>query len=310
MNSIGIIGLGKMGGAIAGRLTQAGLKVFGYDPNSENCALAQRDGVIIEQSIQSLAQKNAIIWLMVPAGKIVDHVLDELDPFLNNHIIVDGGNSLFIDSIARANKLAKKNNAFIDCGTSGGVHGRENGFCLMIGGSQAAFDQLIPFLEILAAPNGYAYIGSSGAGHYVKMVHNGIEYALMQAYAQGLHLIHEGFFKHEQLDLEKITNLWNSGSVIRSWLLELTNNIFKKQGIDLMDISGKVAESGMGLWTIKEAHNHTISVSLIEESLRIRHESQKNGGDYSTKLVALMRNQFGGHTFEKITPQEKNSEDN
>ena len=146
MKTIGIIGLGKMGGAIAWRLIQAGITTIGYDPNSENCAQAQKDGVVIEESIQAIAQKSSIIWLMVPAGKIIDHILKELEPYLHCHIIVDGGNSLFTDSIARAQALAKKNIAFIDCGTSGGIHGRKNGFCLMVGGSKAAFEQLIPFL--------------------------------------------------------------------------------------------------------------------------------------------------------------------
>jgi 6-phosphogluconate dehydrogenase len=298
MRKIGIIGLGKMGNGIGYRLIKAGFCVFGYDPNPDNSKKASDEGIILCQSNQEVAQKSDVIWLLVPAGTLIDTIIESIQTISVNKIIVDAGNSLFSDSIKRHHALQKQNIAFIDCGTSGGVHGKKNGFCLMIGGDNQAFKQINDQCNAIAKTDGCAYIGPSGSGHYVKMIHNGIEYALMQAYAEGLHLIHEGHFKNENLDLEKITNVWNNGSVIRSWLLELTNDIFQKHGQTLEYISGSVKESGMGLWTIKEGEKFHIPVTLIKDAFDIRKESQISGGNYGTKLVALMRNQFGGHSFE------------
>lgn len=298
VKNVGIIGLGRMGAAIAHRLVRAEYVVYGYDINESLCAAAKDDGVMIVPAIKELAEKSDVIWLMVPAGTIVDAVIAELIPHSKGKSIVDGGNSFFKDSIARAQLLSQHGISFVDCGTSGGIHGKEHGFCLMVGGEGHIVSQLQPLLNALAFVGGFAHVGPIGAGHYIKMVHNGIEYALMQAYGQGLHLIHEGHFKADQLDLAKITELWNHGSVIRSWLLELINNSFKEHGQLLTHISGSVAESGMGLWTTQEAREHHVSVSLIKEALQIRYDSQQNGGDYSTKLVALMRNQFGGHVYQ------------
>jgi 6-phosphogluconate dehydrogenase len=184
------------------------------------------------------------------------------------------------------------------------VHGRESGFCLMIGGQESTYTALTHLWHAVAAPQGYAYVGPSGAGHYVKMVHNGIEYALLQAYAEGFHLLKDGSFANTPLDLEKITALWNTSSVIRSWILELTQNIFHEHGQNLDEFSGFVAESGMGKWTVSEAVSHHIPATLIKDALDIRYQSQKDGGNYATKLVALMRNQFGAHSVKKIREQE------
>lgn len=298
MKKIGIIGLGKMGSAIGYRLVKAGFDVFGYDPNNQNCKAASDEGIIVCTSNQDVAQKSDVIWLLVPAGTLVDFIIESIQNNCVNKVIIDAGNSLFSDSIKRYHQLKNLNINFIDCGTSGGINGKNNGFCLMIGGDKQIFEQLQDQCKAIACVDGYAHIGTSGSGHYVKMVHNGIEYALMQAYAEGLHLIHEGHFKNETLNLSKITNVWNNGSVIRSWLLELTNNIFVTHGQTLESISGSVKESGMGLWTIKDAQKHHIPVTLIKDSFDIRKKSQISGGNYGTKLVALMRNQFGGHTFE------------
>jgi 6-phosphogluconate dehydrogenase len=298
MKKIGIIGLGKMGNGIGYRLVKAGFQVFGYDLDTQNCKNASEQGIILCQSNQEVAQKSDVIWLLVPAGKLIDTIIESIQSFCINKIIIDAGNSLFSDSIKRYHALQKQNISFVDCGTSGGVHGKKNGFCLMTGGNKESFEQLKDQYKAIACVDGYAYIGAPGAGHYVKMIHNGIEYALMQAYAEGLHLIHKGQFKNESLDLSQITNLWNNGSVIRSWLLELTHSIFEQQGQTLESISGSVKESGMGLWTIQEAEKYGIPVTLIKDAFDIRKESQISGGNYGTKLVALMRNQFGGHTFE------------
>lgn len=304
MKKIGIIGLGKMGSGIGSRLVNAGFTVLGHDLDPKNCKNASAQGIVVCQSNQEVAQKSDVIWLLVPAGNLIDIIIESIQDVCNNKIIIDAGNSLFSDSIRRQKTLQQKNIAFIDCGTSGGVHGSKNGFCLMIGGEKKYFDLIQDQCKAIAQHNGYAYIGPSGSGHYVKMVHNGIEYALMQAYAQGLHLIHEGHFKNENLDLLQITNLWNNGSIIRSWLLELTHAIFTNHGQNLESISGSVKESGMGLWTIQEAEKNHIPVTLIKEAFDIRKESQISGGNYATKLVSLMRNQFGGHTFERNNAHE------
>ncbi|HEX4069402.1 MAG TPA: NAD(P)-binding domain-containing protein, partial [Candidatus Babeliales bacterium] len=202
--NIAIIGLGKMGESLAYRAIQGGFSVFGFDVNAESCAAAAQDGVQIVASMDDFAHKNIhVFWLMVPQGELVDKVIAQLQPVLKNgDIIIDGGNSKFSDSMRRAQDLALRHIYFIDCGTSGGIHGRENGFCLMVGGDKKAYDLIEPLLKAVATPDGYAYVGSSGAGHFVKMVHNGIEYGILQAYAEGFHVLKDGQFKDEHLDLE------------------------------------------------------------------------------------------------------------
>jgi len=299
INTIGIIGLGKMGYGIGYRLVKAGFTVLGYDPNTANSQEATQIGIKICKSNEELAKQVSTIWLFVPSGTLVDTILKSIIPFCNqNSIIVDGGNSFFQDSIRRHNLLKNYHIEFIDCGTSGGIHGKENGFCLMIGGNQSTFKIIKKQCVAIATKNGYAYLGTTGSGHYVKMVHNGIEYALMQSYAEGLQILQKGHFK-DTLSLIEITKLWNHGSVIRSWLLELTTKIFENHNQSLETINGSVDESGMGLWTVNEAQNNKLPVPLIEKALQIRKESQISGGDYSTKIVALMRNQFGGHAYKK-----------
>lgn len=298
--NIGIIGLGRMGGGIAERIARAGHAVFGFDLDVTNSALAQKHGVTITQSLEAIAKSAEIIWLMVPPGKPVDDVLDQLMPHIRStHIIIDGGNSNFKDSIRRAQTIDATGASYLDCGTSGGLHGKEIGYCLMVGGERRAYDTVEPFLRLIATPHGIAHVGPSGAGHYVKMVHNGIEYALLQGYAEGFQLLKEGTFKDAPLDLEEISKLWNHGSIIRSYLLELAHNVYKKDQ-DFTQVSGEIAEGGTGKWTVQEAHEHAIPVPLIEQSLAIRAESRKTGGNYATKLVALLRNQFGGHAVKKI----------
>lgn len=297
--NVGIIGLGRMGEALAYRAIKGGFKVFGFDPNASACATAAHSGVHIVENINNFADQDIhIFWLMIPQGNLIDKVIEQLRGIVQQgDIIVDGGNSKFSDSIRRAHELAKDAIHFIDCGTSGGIHGREHGFCLMIGGNKNAYATIEPLLKVIAARDGYAYLGSSGAGHYVKMIHNGIEYGVLQAYAEGFHVLKDGLFKNE-LDLEKIALLWNHGSVIRSWILDLIYEIMKEDQ-KLEHINGNIASTGMGLWTVEQAHKSDIPVPVIEESLKVRAWSEKTGGNYATKMVAMLRNKFGGHT---VTP--------
>jgi 6-phosphogluconate dehydrogenase len=300
--NIAIIGLGKMGEALAYRATKAGNTVYGFDvhQSSDFVHSIQNIGVTFVNSINDFSHYNIdFFWLMVPQGILVDTVIAQLNIFMKaGSIIVDGGNSKFTDSMRRAQELIIHNIFFLDCGTSGGVHGRENGFCLMVGGDKSAYDKIASALCSVAVTDGCEYVGASGAGHYVKMVHNGIEYGLLQAYAEGFDLLKNGEFKNQYLDLEKIAYLWNHGSVIRSWILELVYEIMKEDQ-DLKNILGKVAATGMGEWTVERAHISKISVSVIEQALKVRIDSEKDGGNYATKIVAMLRNKFGGHAVTK-----------
>lgn len=297
---IGIIGLGRMGAAIAERALRGGHDVVGYDVNQETCKQAQEQGVSLAASIEDVAKTTDVIWLMIPAGSLVDATLTTLVPCMKaGTIVVDGGNCNYQDSMRRAKMLAQKNIFFLDCGTSGGLQGRELGFSLMVGGDRAAYEKVLPLFMSIAAKDGVEHVGPSGAGHYVKMVHNGIEYALLQAYAEGFHLIKEGSFKDAHLNLEAISRVWNNGAVIRSWILTLADDIFERDQ-NFSNISGAIEESGTGRWTVEEAHKNNIPVRVIEESLTIREWSRKTGGNYATKLVALLRHAFGGHAVKKI----------
>lgn len=294
---IGVIGLGKMGRAIAYRLSQAGHTVFGFDVNKQTCSQAEKNNIICVSTYKELAQLVDSMWLMVPAGIIVDTVLKEVEPYLQKEtIIIDGGNSKFSDSIKRAEKLQKNGISFLDCGTSGGLQAEKLGFSLMVGGDYQVFKRAEPIFKAIAAPQGYGYMGPSGAGHYVKMIHNGIEYALLQAYAEGFHLLKDGRYK--DLDLALIAQVWLHGSVIRSWILELAYKILQ-QDQEFKNISGEIGGGSTGQWTVDEAHEQNIPIRLIEESLDIRKESHITGGNFATKLVALLREQFGGHEVKK-----------
>lgn len=291
---LAVIGLGRMGAAIAARAQAAGYCVLGFDPNVQIQKECEQKGIQVYESLQELAKEADVIWLMVPAGAVVDQTIDALHATLKKGaIIIDGGNSNFADSVKRAQKLQLQGISFLDCGTSGGIHGQKDGFCLMVGGDYAAYLKVEPLLKVIATKDGVAYLGKSGAGHYVKMIHNGIEYGMLQAYAEGFHLLREGSYK--DLDLHKIARLWQHGAVIRSWLLELTENVFI-QDQNLADIDGKIQEGGTGLWTVQNAHENKIPVPVIEKSLEVRKESRVSGGNYATKLIQMIRNAFGGHT--------------
>jgi 6-phosphogluconate dehydrogenase len=298
--NVGVIGLGKMGNAIAYRLVQAGHTVYGFDPYDEAKLEAEKAGVMVASTVSDVAKEARVIWLLVPAGEPVDNVIAELLPHLHpGDIIVDGGNSKYTDSIRRATQLKTNDIIFLDCGTSGGVHGRTNGFCLMFGGDKAAYASLASLCEAVAAPNGVGHVGPSGAGHYVKMIHNGIEYGLLQAYAEGFQIIHEGTFEEQALDLQEVTRIWCNGSVIRSFLLDLAHGVFT-QDQALTNINGEIKEGGTGKWTLEEARTNNIPVPVLDASLRVRSWSRDTGGNYATKVVQMLRHAFGGHPIKKI----------
>lgn len=297
---IGIVGLGRMGAAIVYRLVSAGHEVVGFDLDLGARQTVVGYGAQVSDTLVGMISQVSIIWLMVPAGAITHATFSQiLESAQAGTIIIDGGNSYYEDSMKHAHMAQEKQMFFLDCGTSGGVRGRESGFCLMVGGDKGAYEKVYPLLQAIAAPAGTSLVGPSGAGHYVKMVHNGIEYALLQSYAEGFQVIREGSFKDQSLNLEELSRLWSVSSVIRSFILELTHDIFKED-YSLEDVSGEVAESGMGLWTVQEADKHAIPVPMIDEALKIRAWSRETGGNYATKVVALLRNKFGGHAFTKI----------
>ncbi|TET35761.1 decarboxylating 6-phosphogluconate dehydrogenase [Candidatus Dependentiae bacterium] len=296
--NIGIVGLGKMGNAIAFRLLEAGHNVIGYDRGEEPQKLAGQMGVTLADDLADLAKQTRVIWLMIPISA-VDAVVDELKPHLKaNDIIIDGGNSYYEDSMRRAKAVATDGIIFLDCGTSGGIAGRLGGFCLMVGGDEAAYTKIHSLLVAIAAPGGLGHVGPSGTGHYVKMIHNGIEYGLLQAYAEGFQIIKEGTFKKMGLDLEEISRIWNEGSIIRSFLLGLAHEVFE-EGQALSDVSGEIAEGGTGKWTVQEAKKHHLSVPVIENALKVRAWSRESGGDYATKVIAMLRHKFGGHEVKR-----------
>lgn len=297
--NFGIIGLGRMGNAIVRRALEGGHSVVAFDLDTTLRKLAADLGAQSVESVAEVVQKARILWLMVPAGEIVDTVIAQMFPHLQaGDIVIDGGNSKFTDSMRRERMLAEKNIFFLDCGTSGGVQGRDLGFSLMVGGDVSAFQKVEPLLKSIAAAHGYGHVGPAGAGHYVKMVHNGIEYGLLQAYAEGFQLIKEGSFKEHDLDLAEITRIWQNGSVVRSWLLTLSHGIFERDQ-KFNEISGEVAQGGTGAWTVEDAHKNKVQLPVIEESLKVREWSMKTGGNYATKIVALLRFAFGEHKVKK-----------
>ncbi|MFH1461521.1 MAG: phosphogluconate dehydrogenase (NAD(+)-dependent, decarboxylating) [bacterium] len=308
---VGLIGLGKMGQAIAYRLLKDNHTVFAFDPfvnkNEIIKTIYKQDKSIkektlpnfnLENSLQDVCIKTNIVWIMVPAGKITDKTILELSNNLQeNSIVIDGGNSFFENTKKRYQLLKEKNIHFLDCGTSGGVAGKLSGYSLMIGGDKEIFKKVTPIFKSIAALNGYNYMGPSGAGHYVKMIHNGIEYSLLQSYAEGFDLLKNNS-NYPNLNLEKITDTWQNGSVIRSWILDLCKNIFSKDQ-ELKNISGSIEENQTGRWTLDEAKKENITMKLLQDVLDIRKESRQTGGNYGTKVVAMLRNQFGGHEIKK-----------
>ena len=279
--TIAIIGLGKMGNNMRLRLQEKGWKVLGFDKNPA-----------LEKLVKGLSRPR-VVWLMVPAGKPVDEVIKGLVKFLQEgDIIIDGGNSFYEDSIKRAQKLSKKGINFLDVGVSGGPEGARKGACLMVGGKKETFVKLKPLFRDLAQKEGFEYVGKSGAGHFVKMVHNGIEYGMMQAIAEGFNLMKNSAFN---LDLKKTAALYNRGSVIESRLIGWLEKGLQKHGQDLKNISGEVGATGEGEWTVKVAKKRKIPVKVIEESVSFRKQSHKKPS-YTGKILSALREQFGGHS--------------
>ncbi|WP_458189148.1 phosphogluconate dehydrogenase (NAD(+)-dependent, decarboxylating) [Haladaptatus sp. NG-WS-4] len=294
---LGVIGLGRMGRIVVDRTLDAGHDVVAYDVAEKAIESAADAGAEPADSVADLAEslgEEKRIWLMVPAGEPVDAALEDLEPYLgDDDVVVDGGNSHFEDSVRRAETTPA---AYLDCGTSGGPAGVELGFSLMVGGPAWAYDELTPVFDAVATgPNGHDRMGEAGSGHYVKMVHNGVEYALMQAYGEGFELLHEGRY---DLDLEAVARTWNNGAVIRSWLLELCEEAFREEGTDLGDVADHVAGGSTGTWTVQEALEQEVPVPLIYQALGERFGSRSEGR-FSRRLANRLRYGFGRHEVER-----------
>ena len=293
---LGVIGLGRMGQIVVDRTLDGGHDVVAFDLDDEAVATAAEAGATPADSVADLAARlgeEKRIWLMVPAGEAVDATLADLDPHLSDEdIVVDGGNSQFQRSVDRAEACSA---AYLDCGTSGGPASAEEGFSLMIGGPQWAYDELTPVFDYVATgPDGHGWMGPSGAGHYVKMVHNGVEYALMQAYGEGFELLADGRY---DLELETVARTWNNGAVIRSWLLELCEEAFVEEatGDDALgDVADHIAGGSTGTWTVQEALEQEVPVPLIYQALAERFDS-RNEGRFSRRLANRLRYGFGRH---------------
>lgn len=295
---IGFIGLGKMGGSMVQRLLKGRHKVVVYNDTSGPIRKLQKKGALGAGSAADLLKKlpkPKIVWLMLPAGEVTTRVIRDVAVGLSRgDIVIDGGNSYYKHSVLMAKELARKGIHFLDVGTSGGIWGLEKGYCLMVGGEKEAFKKCEGLFKTLAPREGYLYVGPSGTGHYVKMIHNGIEYGMLEAYGEGFEILKASGFK---LDLAKISHLWNQGSVIRSWILELAEGAFGKNP-DLAGIRGYVEDSGEGRWTVAEAIERNVSAPVISLSLLARLRSRKKES-FSAKVIAALRNEFGGHAVKK-----------
>jgi 6-phosphogluconate dehydrogenase len=298
---VGIVGLGRIGAGMARRLARGGHDVVAWNRTAQvatDLAAEPENG----GRVQAVASVEALVaaleaprhvLLSLPAGDATQGLIDQLVGLLApGDVLVDTGNANFRDSARRAGEVAEHGITFLDMGVSGGVWGLQVGFCAMVGGDRAAFERLEPAIATLAPPDGYLYCGPAGAGHYVKMVHNGIEYGLMEAYGEGFDILHASDY---ELDLAAIARLWNHGSVIRSWLLELAANAFEKEGNDLESIAGWVADSGEGRWTVADAIDHDVPAPIITLALLQRFRSRRTPDSYTDKVLAALRNEFGGH---------------
>jgi len=291
---LGMVGLGRMGAGMSQRLLQGGHQVAVYDRSSAAMQALAGKGAKPSGTLQDLGQKlkaPRLVWLMIPSGPPIDDTIQQLQGTLSpGDVIVDGGNSNYRDSVRRAETLQSEQIEFLDAGVSGGVWGLKEGFCLMVGGKEAVFKHIEPIFKTLAPPGGYAYVGPSGAGHYSKMVHNGIEYSLMQGYAEGFEILKASPYA---FDLHRLAALWNHGSVIRSWLLELAEAAFDEDA-DLSRIRGFVEDTGEGRWTLDEAIEHAVPAPALAMSVFMRFRSRQDDS-FAAKVLAALRNEFGGH---------------
>jgi 6-phosphogluconate dehydrogenase len=292
---LGMIGLGRMGGNMVQRLLQGGHELVVFDRSAEAVKAHVAMGAQGAKDLATLCgqlRPPRVVWVMVPAGSAVEDTIAQLLPGLaKGDIIIDGGNSNYKDSKRRASTLREKGIEFVDAGTSGGIWGLTVGYCLMIGASREAFERCEPVFRTLAPPDGYAHVGPPGAGHYVKMIHNGIEYGMLQAYAEGYEILHAS--KDFKLDLHQIAAVWNRGSVVRSWLNELAERAFAKDA-ELTALKGYVEDSGEGRWTVQEAIDLDVPAPVITLSLLTRFRSRQ-ADSYGAKVIAALRNEFGGH---------------
>jgi len=299
---IGIYGLGRMGANMVRRLVRSGEhRVVAGNRSSGPVDQAVQDGAEGAYSMEDLVEKLSgsprVIWTMVPAGDVTEQALLKFADMMDEgDILIDGGNSYFRDSIRRAEMLHEKGLRFLDAGTSGGIWGLEVGYCLMVGGDSDAYEHVEPALKTLAPENGYLYTGGAGAGHFVKMVHNGVEYAMLQSYAEGFEIMQKSQY---DLDLHAVSHLWNQGSVVRSWLLELAESAFEKDA-NLDRVRGYVEDSGEGRWTVLEAINESVPANTIAASLFARFASRQDDS-FAMKVIAALRGEFGGHAIQEAS---------
>ena len=291
---IGLIGLGKMGFNLGMNMHRHKHEVVAFDLNQQALQSINQKGILTTDSIEQLVaalKGRRVIWMMIPAGEAVDLTIQEILPLLRaGDILIDGGNSNYKDSMRRAQDLDTKGIDYLDCGTSGGMDGALNGICAMVGGKKEVFTYCEPLFKDLAVPDGYLYCGPSGAGHFVKMIHNGIEYGMMQSIAEGFEVLNKSEFN---LDLKSVAGVWNHGSVVRSWLMELTENALSKDP-KLDSIKGIMHSSGEGKWTLETALEKQIATPVIALSLLMRYRSLQED-TFSGKIIAALRNEFGGH---------------
>ena len=291
---IGMVGLGRMGSKMARRLLRGGHEVVAFDVDPDAIALSVKDGAIGAASLQVLIEQldpPRVVWVMVPAGSITQTTIDQLSAMMDpGDVLVDGGNSRYTESVNRCGTLAERGISFVDAGTSGGVWGLDNGYTLMIGADTDSFDLIEPALATLAPKDGYARVGPPGAGHFVKMVHNGVEYALMQAYAEGFELLRASGFS---LDVAEIAQLWRHGSVVRSWLLDLAASALEKDP-ELEKLTGWVEDSGEGRWTLEEGIRNSVPLPALAAALFARFASRESDA-FSNRVLAALRQEFGGH---------------
>lgn len=295
---VGMVGLGRMGGNMTARLIRFGHQVVGFDPSEEarrNAVAAGADEAISLEELVSTLEPPRTVWIMVPAGRITDDTLSRLAALMSEgDVVIDGGNSNWKDSIRHAEQLKASGIGFLDCGTSGGVWGLANGYCLMVGGEREAFDRVEPIFRALAPKDGYAHVGASGAGHFVKMVHNGIEYGLLAAYGEGFEILQASDF---DLDLPTIAGIWRYGSVVRSWLLELLVEAFGRDP-GLAGVRGYVEDSGEGRWTVQAAIEETVPAPITALALFSRFASRQDES-FAAKVIAALRQEFGGHPIRR-----------
>ena len=297
---LGMIGLGRMGGNMAVRLIRNGHQVVGYARSERSRQEAATQGAEVARSLEELVKTldpPRVVWVMVPAGDPTEQVVSQLGGVLDaGDIVVDGGNSLFHDSVRRAAELSRRDVRFVDAGVSGGVWGLKEGYCMMLGGDAEAIERIRPVLDALAPKDGWAHVGASGSGHFVKMVHNGIEYGLLQAYGEGFEILEKSIY---DLNLQQIAELWRHGAVVRSWLLDLLASALGKDP-GLRDVAGYVEDSGEGRWTVLAAIDEDVPAPITALSLFARFASRQDES-FAAKVIAALRHEFGGHAVKEST---------